>query len=49
MNKNIVIALNMSDEAQKEGISIDSTYMSELLGIPCVKVSAATKEGMRNF
>ncbi len=46
MNKKIVIALNMSDEAEKEGISIDAEYMSELLGIPCIKVSAATKMGI---
>ncbi|EQB39834.1 iron transporter FeoB [Sulfurimonas hongkongensis] len=46
MNKDIVIALNMSDEAKKEGIEIDAEYMSELLGIPCVKVSAVTKEGI---
>lgn len=46
MSKNIVIALNMSDEAQKEGIEIDAVYMTQLLGIPCVKVSAQTKEGI---
>ncbi len=46
MNKNIVIALNMSDEAQKEGIAIDAQYMSQLLGIPCIKVSAHTKLGV---
>ena len=46
MNKNIVIALNMSDEAEKEGINIDAEYMTQLLGIPCVKVSAQTKEGI---
>jgi len=49
MNKNVVIALNMSDEAEKEGINIDSEYMSELLGIPCVKVSAATKMGIEDL
>ena len=49
MSKDIVIALNMSDEAQKEGIDIDATYMSELLGIPCVKVSAVTKEGIEEL
>ena len=49
MNKNIVIALNMSDEAEKEGINIDTDYMSELLAIPCVKVSAATKMGIENL
>ncbi len=46
MSKNMVIALNMSDEAEKEGIEIDNEFMSQLLGIPCVKVSAATKEGI---
>jgi len=49
MSKNIVIALNMSDEAQKEGIEINSEYMSELLGVPCVKVSAVTKEGIEEL
>ena len=46
MGKKIVIALNMSDEAKKEGIEIDAAYMSELLGVPCIKTSAATKEGI---
>ncbi|MBL0708720.1 MAG: ferrous iron transport protein B [Sulfurimonas sp.] len=46
MGKNVVIALNMSDEAKKEGIDIDALRMSKLLGIPCIKVSAITKEGM---
>ena len=46
MGKKMVIALNMSDEAKKEGIEIDAEYMSELLGVPCIKTSAATKEGI---
>ena len=49
MSKKIVIALNMSDEAKKEGIAINVAYMSELLGIPCVSVSAQTKEGIREL
>ena len=49
MNKKIVIALNMSDEAQKEGIDIDADKMSELLGVPCIKVSAVTKEGLEDL
>ena len=49
MSKSMVIALNMSDEARKEGIEIDSAYMSELLAIPCVKVSAVTKEGIEEL
>ncbi|SFV55277.1 Ferrous iron transport protein B [hydrothermal vent metagenome] len=46
MSKKMVIALNMSDEAEKEGIEINAAYMSELLGVSCVKVSAATKSGI---
>ena len=46
MNKKMVIALNMSDEAQKEGIDINAPYLTQLLGIPCVRVSAAAKTGL---
>lgn len=49
MGKKMLVALNMSDEAKKEGIEIDNDYMSELLGFACVKVSAATKEGIREL
>lgn len=49
MNKKLVIALNMSDEAQKEGIHIDEKYFSQLLGVPAIKVSAATKEGIQTL
>ncbi len=46
MSKKMVIALNMSDEADKEGIEINAEYMSELLNVSCVKVSAAQKTGI---
>ena len=46
LNKKMVIALNMTDEAKKENIKINATYMSELLGVNVVKVSAVTKEGI---
>lgn len=49
MSKKVVLALNMSDEAEKEGIFIDAEYMSELMGLPCVKVSAATKMGIEDL
>ncbi|MDA3908065.1 MAG: ferrous iron transport protein B [Sulfurimonas sp.] len=49
MSKRVVIALNMSDEADKEGVVINAEYMSELLGIPCVKVSAVTKTGIEEL
>jgi len=46
LDKKMIIALNMIDEAKEEGIDINSNYMSELLNIDCIKVSAKTKEGM---
>jgi len=49
MSKKVVIALNMSDEADKEGIQINAEYMSELLGVPCIKVSAVTKMGIEDL
>ncbi|TKI68470.1 ferrous iron transport protein B [Sulfurimonas crateris] len=46
IGKKMILALNMSDEADKEGTLIDDKYMSELLGFGCVKVSAVTKKGI---
>jgi ferrous iron transport protein B len=46
MSKKLVLALNMSDEADKEGIHINAPYLSQLLGIPCIRVSAAAKTGL---
>jgi ferrous iron transport protein B len=46
LGKNMIIALNMSDEADNEGINIDAQLLSENLGVPCFKVSAAKKEGL---
>jgi len=46
MSKKMVIALNMSDEADKEGIEINAPYLSQLMGIPCTRVSAAAKTGL---
>jgi len=44
--KKVVIALNMNDEAKKEGIEIDEKQLSSILGVPCIKTSASRKEGI---
>ena len=49
MSKKMVLALNMTDEAEKEGITVDAPYLSQLLGIPSVRVSAATKQGLQEL
>ncbi|HAC70772.1 MAG TPA: ferrous iron transport protein B [Arcobacter skirrowii] len=46
LNKKIVIALNISDEAKKESILIDEKKLSNFLNIACVKTSAKTKDGL---
>ncbi len=46
LNKKMVIALNMYDEAKKEGIEIDVKQIEAITGIPTVAVSANTKEGI---
>ncbi|MBP1680290.1 MAG: ferrous iron transport protein [Proteobacteria bacterium] len=43
LQKKMVIALNMDDEAIKEGININSDAMSKILSIPCVRVSSKLK------
>ena len=49
LNKKMVIALNMYDEAQKEGIEIDIKQLESIVGIPVVAVSANTKEGIEDL
>jgi ferrous iron transport protein B len=44
--KKVVVALNMDDEAQKEGIKIDEKQLSRILGVPCIKTSASLKVGV---
>ena len=44
--KKVVVALNMIDEAEKEGIEIDEKQLSKILGVPCVKTSASQNRGM---
>ena len=46
LNKKMIVALNMMDEAKKEGICIDEEQLGLILGTPCVKVSAVTKKGI---
>ncbi|XPV69307.1 MAG: ferrous iron transport protein B [Halarcobacter sp.] len=46
LDKKMVIALNMTDEANKEGISIDEIQLSKIIGKPCVKTSAKDKFGI---
>jgi len=44
--RKMVVALNMIDEAQKEGIEIDEKQLAAILGVPVIKTSANTGEGI---
>jgi ferrous iron transport protein B len=45
----MVLALNMSDEARERGIEINTSRLSEILGIPVVETVGITGEGIVNL
>ncbi|WQS55174.1 ferrous iron transport protein B [Helicobacter pylori] len=47
-NKKMLLALNMWDEAQKEGIKINTEKLSKELGVVCVPTNARSKEDRLN-
>lgn len=49
IQKKMILALNMSDEAAKEGVQINDKELGNLLGIPCLKISARTKENLNSL
>lgn len=49
LNKKMIVALNMDDEAKKEGIFIDENKLEKILGTPCIKTSATKKTGINNL
>jgi len=42
----MILALNMTDEAESRGITVDAARLSRLLGIPVVKTIAVNGEGI---
>ena len=49
LDRKVVIALNMDDEAENEGINIDEVQLSKILGKPCVKTSASKNSGIKKL
>lgn len=47
-NKKMLLALNMWDEAKKEGININTEKLSQELGVVCVPTSTRSKEDRLN-
>ncbi|HHP50470.1 MAG TPA: ferrous iron transport protein B [Moorella mulderi] len=49
MGANVVMALNMMDEAQQRNIEIDPNRLSQLLGIPVVPTVATRNQGIKEL
>ena len=49
LNKKMVLALNMADEAKKEKLEIDVAQIEAITGIPTVLVSANSQEGVETL
>jgi ferrous iron transport protein B len=49
LDKKMILALNMSDEADNELITIDELQLSRILGKPCIKTSAAKNTGIEKL
>lgn len=47
--KKIILALNMSDEAENEGVHINQKELENLIGIPCIQISAKTKQNLNEL
>ncbi len=45
----VVVALNMIDEAEKNGIEIDTRHLARRLGVPVVKISARSGYGIEEL
>ncbi len=45
----VVVALNMGDELSHQGLILDATYLSKELGVPCVRISATQRTGIKRL
>jgi len=45
MTKNVIICINLIDEADKKGIKINEQVLTRRLGVPVIKMSARNKVG----
>ena len=49
IRSNVILVLNLMDEAKRNGISVDAEKLSSLLGIPVIPTSAAAKKGISDI
>lgn len=46
ISKNVIVCINLMDEAERKGIHIDTSLLSERLGLPVIAVSARKKKSL---
>ena len=46
LGKPVILALNMMDTVEERGTDVDLHRLPEMLGVPCIPVSARTKQGL---
>jgi len=49
MTDKVIVCINLIDEAEKKGISIDENKLQEKLGVPVVKISARNNMGIEQL
>jgi ferrous iron transport protein B len=49
ITENIVIAVNLMDEAKRKGLEVDARSLSRDLGVPAIPVTARTGEGIHTL
>lgn len=49
MTENVIVCVNLIDEAQKKGIQINDQLLAKKLGVPVVKLSARNKIGIQSL
>jgi len=49
MSKRVIVALNMMDDVERNGLQIDVKKLSELLGVPVIPTIAVSKQGMEKL
>jgi ferrous iron transport protein B len=49
MGKRMVVVLNMSDEARRQGVAIDQARLEEMLGVPVIATAAVKGTGIEEL
>lgn len=49
LTENVIFCLNLTDEAEKRGISVDDVRLEKLTGVPVIKMAARQGVGLREL